>query len=102
VRRNRRRRSDAPVGVFLSGGLDSTCVLAHLSEQVGPGVPAFSLGHADPEFDESRFATRGIRVLRPIELPPGDGGLAYGQAVLAAVSVARDTLPRQLPDPIQE
>lgn len=52
----RRRRSDVPVGVFLSGGIDSTTLLAHLAEQTGPGVPAFTIGHADREFDESRFA----------------------------------------------
>jgi len=53
---DRRRRADVPVGVFLSGGIDSSTVLAHLAEQIGPGVPAFSLGHTDLAFDESRFA----------------------------------------------
>ncbi len=52
----RRRRSDVPVGVFLSGGIDSSTVLAHMAEQQGPGVPVFSLGHRDLGFDESRFA----------------------------------------------
>jgi asparagine synthase (glutamine-hydrolysing) len=52
----RRRRADVPVGVFLSGGIDSSAVLAHLADQIGPGVPAFSLGHTDLAFDESRFA----------------------------------------------
>jgi asparagine synthase (glutamine-hydrolysing) len=52
----RRKKSDVPVGVFLSGGLDSSTVLAHLSEQEGRGVPVFALGHRDPAFDESRFA----------------------------------------------
>lgn len=57
----RRRRSDVPLGVFLSGGLDSSTVLAHLAEQSGPGVPAFAIGHADPEFDESRYARETSR-----------------------------------------
>ncbi len=52
----RRSRSDVPIGVFLSGGIDSSTVLAYLAERVGPGVPAFSLGHTDQSFDESRFA----------------------------------------------
>jgi len=53
---NRRRRADVPVGVFLSGGIDSSAVLAYLADQIGPGVHAFSLGHSDQNFDESRFA----------------------------------------------
>ncbi|MBP7145968.1 MAG: asparagine synthase (glutamine-hydrolyzing) [Acidobacteria bacterium] len=52
----RRKRGDVQVGVFLSGGIDSSAILAHLAEQEGPGIPAFSIGHADPAFDESRFA----------------------------------------------
>jgi asparagine synthase (glutamine-hydrolysing) len=52
----RRRRADVPVGVFLSGGIDSSAVLAHLADQIGSGVHTFSLGHTDLTFDESRFA----------------------------------------------
>ena len=52
----RRRRSDVPIGVYLSGGIDSSIVLAHVADQAGPGVPVFSLGHTDLAFDESRFA----------------------------------------------
>lgn len=54
----RRSMSDLPVGVFLSGGIDSSTVLAHLAEQQGPGVPVFSLGHRDPDFDETSAARR--------------------------------------------
>ncbi|MEX1309754.1 MAG: asparagine synthase (glutamine-hydrolyzing) [Candidatus Sulfomarinibacteraceae bacterium] len=61
---NRRRRADVPVGVFLSGGIDSSAVLAHLADQTGPGVPAFSLGHTDLNFDESRFARDTARFFK--------------------------------------
>ncbi len=60
----RRRRADVPVGVFLSGGIDSSAVLAHLADQIGPGVPAFSLGHTDLNFDESRFARETARFFK--------------------------------------
>ena len=34
---------------------------AHLSEQAGPGVPAFALGHENPAFDEAQQAARTAR-----------------------------------------
>ena len=36
-----------------------------------------------------RLAAGGWRVLLPVRVPPGDGGLSYGQAVLATVAAAR-------------
>jgi asparagine synthase (glutamine-hydrolysing) len=52
----RRSRSDVPFGLFLSGGVDSSSVLAHLAEQQGEGVPVFSIGHTAKEFDEASMA----------------------------------------------
>ncbi|MGH9464828.1 MAG: asparagine synthase (glutamine-hydrolyzing) [Thermoanaerobaculia bacterium] len=60
----RRSRSDVPFGVFLSGGIDSSTVLSYISEAQGPGVPAFSIGHADPSFDESSFAAEVARLFK--------------------------------------
>ena len=52
--------SDVPVGLFLSGGIDSTAVLALTREALGPSADlrTFSIGFADPEFDESGLARR--------------------------------------------
>ena len=41
----------------------------------------------------NELTQRGFEVLVPKLLPPGDGGLAYGQAVLGAVSLARGVRP---------
>jgi asparagine synthase (glutamine-hydrolysing) len=50
--------SDVPVGVLLSGGLDSTALVALLREQ-GETVSTFSVGfEANPEFDERKEARR--------------------------------------------
>jgi hydrogenase maturation protein HypF len=38
----------------------------------------------------------GIDSFRPKLLPPGDGGLSFGQAVIAAVATTRNVAPRQL------
>ncbi len=46
--------SDVPLGVFLSGGVDSS-VIAAAARQQGP-VQTFCVGFDDPRYDESRYA----------------------------------------------
>ena len=36
--------ADVPIGVFLSGGIDSSCVAAVVAAQCGPSIPTFSIG----------------------------------------------------------
>lgn len=53
----RRRVADVPTGAFLSGGLDSSIVVAHLAELSGDPVRTFSIGWADESaYDETRYA----------------------------------------------
>ena len=47
--------ADVPVGVFLSGGLDSSLVAA-LAARHRPGIATFSMGFAARDYDESPFA----------------------------------------------
>jgi asparagine synthase (glutamine-hydrolysing) len=49
---NRHLRSDVPIGVFLSGGIDSTIIASFLDK----GSTAFTARSNDPDLDEFHFA----------------------------------------------
>lgn len=92
----RRLMSDVPLGVFLSGGVDSSAITA-LAVRHAPNLRTFSISFDDPSFDESaksrrtaawcgtahtdtRLTLEAARALMPeiaarLDEPMGDGSL---------------------------
>ncbi len=58
---SRRLRAALPVGFTLSGGLDSSALVALAAQQSGGGkIPVFTVRYADPKQDESPFARQVV------------------------------------------
>ncbi len=55
--------ADVPLGVFLSGGIDSSAVAALACEVAPSAVKTFTIGFDQPELDESRYAEAVARAL---------------------------------------
>ncbi|MDB5942475.1 MAG: hypothetical protein JWQ13_2041 [Ramlibacter sp.] len=56
-----RLRADVPWGAFLSGGVDSSSIVALMARHVDRPVKTFCIGFADPLYDESPFAREAAR-----------------------------------------
>ena len=53
----RRLMADVPLGVFLSGGVDSSAIATFMCQHLGADqVHSFSIGFTEPDFDESKYA----------------------------------------------
>ena len=56
--------ADVPLGAFLSGGIDSSVVVALLQAQTSRRVSTFTIGYEDAQYDESRHAAAVARHLQ--------------------------------------
>lgn len=50
--------ADVPLGAFLSGGLDSSLIVALMAEHERAAVKTYTIGFEQPEFDESMHAAK--------------------------------------------
>lgn len=53
-----RLMSEVPLGAFLSGGVDSSAVVALMTRETAGPVETFAVGFDDTEFDETAYARR--------------------------------------------
>jgi asparagine synthase (glutamine-hydrolysing) len=55
---------DVPLGVFLSGGTDSSLVAAMASKKLGSSLKTFSIGFKESKFDERKYAASVAKHLK--------------------------------------
>jgi len=58
-----RLHADVPVGIFLSGGVDSSLVAAIAAKEIGKDIDTFSIKFSDAGFDESQYAQKVADIL---------------------------------------
>jgi asparagine synthase (glutamine-hydrolysing) len=91
----RRLRADVPVVSYLSGGIDSSLVVALASRIRGEPVPTFTVRVTDPRFDESTHAALVARHVGndPFVLPygPAEALNTYPELIEATEAPVIDT-----------
>ncbi|MFN4257938.1 MAG: asparagine synthase (glutamine-hydrolyzing) [Gemmataceae bacterium] len=91
----RRLRADVPVGAYLSGGVDSSLVLAMACHVRGQPIPTYTIGIDAPDLNETNEAMVVARHVgaKPVVLDFGNADVidSYAQLIRAAESPVVDT-----------
>ena len=78
--------SDVPVGAFLSGGIDSSVLIALLAKVLGKRLPTFTVAFDAAGYDESPYARMVAQALgtehHEIALKSGEGNLSLVDNIL--------------------
>ncbi len=95
-----RLRSDVPVGAYLSGGLDSSAIVAMVERFSDNPLRTFSVAFEDREFDESGFQQEVVRHLQTdhqeVRCSYEDIGAVFNDVVWHAESPLIRTAPAPL------
>ena len=75
--------ADVPLGAFLSGGIDSSLIVALMQKQSQRKVRTFTIGFTEPAYDESRYASAVARHI----------GTEHTELIVTPAA-ARDVIPR--------
>ena len=87
--------ADVPVGIFLSGGIDSSCVATLAAARAGRRTKAFSIGFEEATFDESKYARHVAERLNVEHVCE----TLHERNLLDVVDLALDKLDEPLADP---
>ena len=92
----KRLRADVPVGAYLSGGLDSSMIVAMATKLKGPAINTYTVRVDDPALDElsaANLSAKHIGTKPPIvqDFRPEDALKTYPELIRAAESPVIDT-----------